>query len=155
MLTLQWKHVDLDHGCLRLPDSKTGAKVIHLPAPAIELLVGIVREASNSFVIPGQRSGAHLKKLKRPWSIVRQRAGLEGLRIHDLRHTYASVAAGAGLSLPMIGRLLGHTVAETTKRYSHLEADPVKRATETVGATIAAAMRGETGEVIDMTKVKK
>ena len=83
--------------------------------------------------------------LKRPWDIVSRRAGLEGLHLHDLRHSFASVGAGAGLGLPIIGRLLGHKSLDSTARYAHLDADPVRRASNAIGATIAAAMAGGKG----------
>jgi integrase len=81
-------------------------------------------------------------------------AGLHGVRIHDLRHSFASVGAGASLGLPMIGKLLGHSQVATTFRYAHLGDDPVRRASETVGNAIAAAMGGKSGEpaVVPMTK---
>jgi integrase len=78
--------------------------------------------------------------LKRPWTLVCRRAGLEGLRLHDLRHSFASVAAAAGLGLPIIGKLLGHASPATTAKYAHLDSDPVRRATYAIGATLAAAM---------------
>jgi integrase len=82
-------------------------------------------------------------------------AGLEGVRIHDLRHSFASVGAGASLGLPIIGKLLGHTQAATTHRYAHLDADPMRRAAETIGATIAAAMDGKKGaEVVPLKGTK-
>ena len=80
-----------------------------------------------------------------PWEAVAKRAGLDGVRLHDLRHTYASFGAGGGLSLPIIGKLLGHTQASTTQRYAHLDADPLRRASETIGGRIAAALEGKRG----------
>ena len=82
-------------------------------------------------------------------------AGLEDVRLHDLRHSFASVAASGGLSLPMIGKLLGHTQAATTERYAHLAADPVRAANEAIGERIAAAMRGGGAEVVKMPKRKQ
>ena len=84
------------------------------------------------------------------WRRITKKAGLDEVRIHDLRHTFASFGAGAGLSLPIIGKMLGHTQAQTTQRYAHLAADPVKQATEAVSGNIAAAMRGEKGVVVSM-----
>ena len=80
--------------------------------------------------------------------------GIMDVRIHDLRHSYASIGASGGLSLPMIGKLLGHTQAATTARYAHLADDPLKAANEAIGQQIAAAMRGEAGEVVEMPKRK-
>jgi integrase len=142
ILTLKWEHVDFERACFRLPDSKTGAKTVHLNAPTLELLSELPRIAGNPYVIPGERPGAHLVNIEKPWRRIRAQAGLDGLRLHDLRHSFASFGAGAGLSLPIIGALLGHTQAATTARYAHLAADPLKQASERVGREIAAAMKG-------------
>jgi integrase len=141
ILQLRWSEVDLSRRCLFLTDSKTGSKVVHLNSPALEILAGIKRVEDNPYVIRGKIAGTHLVNLQLPWGRIRRRAGLDNLRIHDLRHSFASVAAGVGLSLPMIGRLLGHTRADTTLRYAHLADDPVRQATEAIGATIEAAMQ--------------
>jgi integrase len=90
--------------------------------------------------------------LKRPWQAVAKRAGLEGVRLHDLRHTYASFGAGSGLGLPIIGKLLGHSQPATTARYAHLDTDPVRRAAETIGGRIAAAMEGRSRAEIVLIK---
>jgi integrase len=133
ILTLKWEHVDVEQGVLRLPDSKTGKKLIYLNAAAIGLLRIMPRMRDNPYVIAGGRPRARLINLQKPWRRIRAKAGLNDVRIHDLRHSYASVAAGAGLSLPMIGKLLGHTQAATTQRYAHLAADPVRAASELIG----------------------
>ena len=94
--------------------------------------------------------------MAKPWRAIRERAGLPDLRIHDLRHSYASVGAGAGLGLPMIGALLGHRDAATTARYAHLAADPLRRANDAIGAWIEAAMKGEaSGEVVELSGRKR
>ncbi len=139
--TLRWEHVDLARAQLRLPTSKTGAKAVHLPAAAVQLLAGLRRVKGNPFVFPGQVDEAPLSNLNRPWSTITQAAGLPGVRVHDLRHTFAALGAGAGLSLPLLGKLLGHTQAATTQRYAHLADDPVRRGVEAIGATADAAMR--------------
>jgi integrase len=141
ILTLRWDYVE--HSYLRLPDSKTGAKVIYLNPPASELLARLPRIVDNPYVIPGNKPGARLVNLQKPWRLIRARAGLEDVRIHDLRHTFASIGAASGLSLPMIGKLLGHTQAATTERYAHLADDPVRAASEAIGQRIDAAMKGE------------
>jgi integrase len=138
ILHLQWDHVDFDRGLLLLPDSKTGKKTIVLNAPALAVLNGLDR--IGQYVIAGEKLDKPRADLKRPWNLVRRAAGLEGLRIHDLRHTYASFGAGGGLGLPIIGKLLGHTQAATTNRYAHLDSDPLKRASETIAGQIAAAL---------------
>jgi integrase len=138
ILDLRWDHVDFERGVLFLPDSKTGRKTILLGAPALRVLAGLSRV--GPYVIAGSDPEKARSDLKRPWNAIRRRAGLEGFRIHDLRHSYASVGAGAGLGLPVIGRLLGHTQPSTTARYAHLADDPLRRASETIAARIAAAM---------------
>lgn len=138
--TLRWCEVDFERRCLRLADSKTGRKTVYLSSAALQLLADIERVPDNPYVIVGTKPGSHLIGLTRPWFRIRKRAGLEDVRLHDLRHTYASVGAGIGLSLPMIGKLLGHTVPATTQRYAHLAANPMLEAAERIGATLDAVM---------------
>lgn len=140
ILTLQWSHVDFAASCLRLPDSKTGARTVHVNAPALAVLAAIERDAASPWVIRGAKLGEHLVNLEKPWRRIRAKAGIPDVRLHDLRHSFASVAVGLGEGLPMIGKLLGHTQAQTTARYAHLAADPVKAATERVGAAIVGMM---------------
>lgn len=142
ILALRWEHVDVEQACLWLPDSKTGAKVIYLSPPARDVLAGLERHDGNPYVIAGRKPGSHLVNLRKPWGRLRAKAGLPDLLLHDLRHSFASVGATLGLSLPMIGKLLGHSHAATTQRYAHLAADPVKQAMDQVGATIALALQG-------------
>jgi integrase len=99
-------------------------------------------------VVPGDDPEKPRADLKRPWEAVSKRAGLDGVRLHDLRHTYASFGAGGGLGLPIIGKLLGHTQASTTQRYAHLDNDPLRRATESIGSRIAAALDGKRGATV-------
>ncbi len=141
IMTLEWDHVDFDGGALHLPDSKTGAKTVHIGAPALEVLSEIERLPDNPWVITGKNPGAHLTDLQPPWRRIRKRAGIEDVRIHDLRHTFASTAVAAGQGLPMIGKLLGHTQVQTTARYAHLAADPVKVAANDIANIIAKSMR--------------
>jgi integrase len=142
ILQLRWQQVDFDHACLRLPDSKTGAKLIYLSPPALEVLYSIERHESNPYVIVGREPYSHLVNLRKSWGRIRARAGLSDVRIHDLRHSFASVGVALGLSLPIIGKLLGHNHATTTQRYAHLAADPVKDAVDKIGTTIAVALHG-------------
>lgn len=149
ILDLQWDHVDLERSCLRLPESKTGAKVIHLNAPAMEVINGIERQAGSPWVITGRVKGKPLVNLRKPWHRIRKEAGLDTIRLHDLRHSFASAGAAGGLSLPIIGALLGHSQPQTTARYAHLAADPLKQANDMIGQRIAAAMQGQTdGEIL-------
>jgi integrase len=145
ILTLRWEHVDFDQGWLALPDSKTGAKHVHLNGAALDVLQALVREPDNPHVIPGAVPGQHLVNLEKPWRRIRKKAGLEDVRLHDLRHTYASIAAGLGQGLHMIGQLLGHSQAATTHRYAHLAADPIKAATDEIGAKISGLMGQPSG----------
>ncbi|MCZ6467356.1 MAG: tyrosine-type recombinase/integrase, partial [Alphaproteobacteria bacterium] len=153
ILNLEWSHVDFERSCLRLPESKTGAKVIHLNAPALEVLNGIERDGSP-WVIAGRDPNKPLVNLRKPWHRIRAKAGLEGVRLHDLRHSFASIGAAGGLSLPMIGALLGHTQAATTQRYAHLAADPLKQAADMIGERIRAAINGKSGEVVELNRSK-
>jgi integrase len=137
---LRWEHVDFERECLRLPDSKTGAKVVYLNAPARALLQELPRMADVPRVIPPLRGASVAPAIDKVWSRVRKAAGLADVRLHDLRHSFASVGAAGGLSLPIIGALLGHKHATTTARYAHLSADPLRAANEAVGAKIAAAL---------------
>jgi integrase len=91
-------------------------------------------------VIPSHKAGAHVFDLQKPWRRIRDKAKLPGVRIHDLRHTYAATAAGLGMSLPMIGKLLGHAQPPTTARYAHLASDPVRTASDQIGTEIMAVM---------------
>lgn len=140
IVNLRWEHVDFEHECLRLSDSKTGAKVVYLNAPARALLQALPRMAGNPRVIPGMRADSASSAIENTWERARAAAGLAGVRLHDLRHSFASVGAAGGLSLPIIGALLGHKHATTTARYAHLSADPLRAANDAVGARIAAAM---------------
>jgi integrase len=140
ILHLKWENVDIERALLFLPDSKTGQKTVILNAPALAILTGLVR--LGSYVVPGDDPEKPRADLKRPWEAISKRASLDNVRLHDLRHTYASFGAGDGLGLPIIGKLLGHTQASTTQRYAHLDNDPLRRASEQIGSTIAAALEG-------------
>jgi integrase len=154
ILDAQWQHADFERGILFLPDSKTGRKPVYLNAPAIEVLASLPRLEGNPHIVAGMKDGAPRADLKKPWAAVTRAAGLEGLRIHDLRHSFASIGAGASLGLPIIGKLLGHTQAATTHRYSHLDSDPMRRAAETIGATIAAAMGNPVRNVVPLVRTR-
>ena len=137
ILTLRWDDVDRKAGELRLPDTKTGAKVVHLGDPVIAVLRGIQRQDDNPWVIAGRKPGSHLTDLQHPWRRIRARAGLDDVRIHDLRHSFASGGLLVGEGLPMIGKLLGHTQVQTTARYAHLANDPIKSAANRIASRIA------------------
>jgi integrase len=196
ILTARWDYVDFNSAVLRLPDSKTGAKTVHLPASALEILSRLPRIQGCPFVIAGQRPGAHLIDLKTPWNRVRLAASLRlwrdhddadvsalvrglpvengglpsvgfchcaarevgielpaammNVRIHDLRHSFAAVGASSGMSLVILGGLLGHSQPSTTARYAHLSADPVAQAANVIGSRIDAAMTGRKGELVPL-----
>jgi integrase len=105
-------------------------------------------EEVGPYVVPGNNPESPRPDLKRPWDAIIKRAGLDGVRLHDLRHTYASFGAGGGLGLPIIGRLLGHTQPSTTARYAHLDNDPLRRASESIAGRIAAALEGRQASAV-------
>lgn len=107
-----------------LPDSKTGRKTLYLGSVAVKLLNSIPRRTNNSYVITGDVEGHHLTDMQKPWRRIRKLAELPDVRIHHLRHTFASSGVALGQGLPIIGRLLGHTQPQTTARYAHLAATP-------------------------------
>lgn len=133
ILTLRWSEVDFAGQCLRLEDSKTGAKSVYLNPAAVEVLSSLPRLEGNPFVICGRREGMHLVNLQKPWRRIREAAGLSDVRLHDNRHSFASFAVASGMSLPLIGALLGHSQPQTTARYAHLADDPLKAAVTLVG----------------------
>lgn len=141
ILKLRWSEVDFENGILNLADSKTGAKKVLLGAPALEVLASIPR--MGEFVIAGEKPDRPRSDVKRPWERIITHAGLSNLRLHDLRHSYASIGAAAGMGLGTVGKLLGHASPSTTARYSHFADDPLRRASNSISETIAAAMRGK------------
>lgn len=136
VLGMKWEWIDWEGSCVRLPDSKTGAKTIYLNAPALQVLANLPRLEGNPHVICGLKKGERLVNLQKPWRAIRKRAGLDDVRIHDLRHSFASTAVASGMSLPLIGKLLGHSQPQTTARYAHLADDPMKQAANAVGQRI-------------------
>ncbi|MCC0007712.1 MAG: site-specific integrase [Hyphomicrobiaceae bacterium] len=141
ILTLEWGYIDFERQIAFLPDSKTGKKPLSLNSAAVDILTSLPRLDGNPFVIPGHVTGQRLINIQKPWRRIRALAGLDALRIHDLRHTFASHAVASGASLPIIGRQLGHRQPVTTQRYAHLADDPVRQMTETTGQKIMDAMR--------------
>ena len=133
---LRWEHVDLEAGELRLPDTKTGGRAVPLAPSAVQLLESLPRDEKNPWVIPGRKPGRHLTDLQHPWRRIREKAELDDVRIHDLRHSFASRALALGEGLPMIGKLLGHTQVQTTARYAHLARDTVKASAARIGDSI-------------------
>lgn len=138
----KWSYLDQERGIIFLPDAKRGKRPIYLSAPALAVLASIPRIAGNAYIIAGSKDEQPRADLKRPWQAIQTAAGLEGVRLHDLRHSFASFGAGASLGLPVLGKLLGHSQPATTARYAHLDADPMHRAVGAIGATISAALEG-------------
>lgn len=138
ILTLRWEDINWEHGLVFLRDAKTGAQYRPVGMAAIRYLESLPWRDEVEWVIPGGKDRMKpWNNLGKFWRRIREQVGLEDIRIHDLRHTHASMAAGMGLSLPMIGRLLGHTQAGTTQRYAHLAADPVRAAADSVADSMA------------------
>ncbi len=156
VLKATWDQFDLDRGEWLKPSSHTKTKLTHrvpLSPPAIELLTRIKSEGLGDYVFPGKVADKPLTDVKRCWAAVCKKAELEGVRVHDLRHTYASILASSGRSLLVIGRLLGHTQPGTTSRYAHLYDDPLREATSRVAAFYdGVAGNGESGEVVRLAK---
>jgi integrase len=143
ILMAEWAWVDLDRRVINLPDSKTGRKPIYLGQGAVAILRGLQQlptYPSSPYVICGRRPERPLVNLAKPWARLCQRAKLDGVRLHDLRHTAASVGVAQGMSLPIIGRLLGHSQPSTTHRYAHVAIDPALAAADLIGQAMASAL---------------
>ena len=136
IITLKWEYIDFTNHRINFPDSKTGKKSTYVSPYVIEILSNLERKSDNPYVIQGSIEGNHLVNLRKPWYRIRKLAGLEEVRIHDLRHSFASIGAASGLSLPIIGALLGHLQVSTTARYAHLLGDPLKDAANVIGEKI-------------------
>ena len=144
---LRWSEVKDEGSWLQLDDSKTGQKTIRLGAAAQELLSKVVRTKS-AYVFPDPRDATKpIRNLDWFWVGARKRAVLEDVRIHDLRHSFASVGVAGGSSLFLMGKLLGHAHVVTTSRYTHLADDPVRAAADRISETISGAMNGEDADI--------
>jgi integrase len=151
---LLWEHIDWERKIARLPDSKTNEpRTIHLSDAAIEVLRTTPR--SSPYVIAGAIPGEPFKNLSRSWIVAREYAGLRDVRLHDLRHSYASLAAGRGVSLQMIGKLLGHKVPLTTQRYAHLARDAVSAVSDEIGAAMTAAIERKAPPSAQLVKLRR
>lgn len=144
ILGAQWQWVAWDDRSIVLPDSKTGPKHIYLSEAALEVLShlrALPDAKSSPFIIKGRLAGKPLVNIAKAWMVICERAELEGVRLHDLRHTAASIGVAQGLSLPIVGRLLGHTQAQTTQRYAHVDSDPALAAANKIGRAISDKMK--------------
>jgi integrase len=139
---LKWSEVDFRFGMLRKETSKTGAKIIPLARAALLILEQERQWAPENrvWVFPGTKGEGHFDGLGKEWEKVRKLAGIADVRIHDLRHTFASFGAGGGVGLPLIGGILGHSQASTTQRYAHLADTPLRAAANVIGSEIAASL---------------
>ena len=146
ILTLRWTDVDLKARELRLRDTKTGPRVVPLSPSAVSLLEGLSQSSKGEWVIPGNNPGTHLKKVGNAWRRLRARADLHDVRLHDLRHSFASTALALGENLPTIAKLLGHRRIESTARYAHLERSAVREAAERVAVSLARDILPDVGE---------
>ncbi len=156
----EWGWVDWQRQIIALPDSKTGAKPIYLGDEAISLLVEQQRRSgAGKYIFPGRSPGKHIHNLRKPWRRVCDESGIGPARVHDLRHTAASVALAGGASLSLVGRLLGHTQAQTTLRYSHLDSDPALKVANIIGDLVSpklAALDGSlTAEEVTVAKADR
>ncbi|GAO97502.1 tyrosine recombinase XerD [Caedimonas varicaedens] len=132
ILTLKWSDVFMEEGYIHLQDSKTGAKTFPLNSKAIDLLKNLKKDSANLYVFHGKTPGSHLSKIETTWHKVRHLAGIPDVRIHDLRHSFASFALKKGVDLYTVSKLLGHKNIATTTRYAHLELEHLKKATNKV-----------------------
>lgn len=136
-LNLRWSEVDETRGMVRLADTKTGKSVRMIGAPARLLLSGLPRLEDSPYVFPGRIPEKPLVEINRVWYAVRHEARLDDVRLHDLRHSFASVSASSGGSLLVIGKLLGHKETSTTAKYAHLLDDPVRIAADAASSQLA------------------
>lgn len=155
-LTLRWSDVNLERGEVTLGATKTGRSQRRLGPPAIALLNSLPRRDASPFVFPGAKPDRPLREVKRVWYAARHAAGLDDVRLHDLRHSFASFAVGSGLSLYLTGQLLGHKQAATTQRYAHFADDVLRAAADEVSSTVWAAMQGNSGaDVLPLRRVQR
>ena len=152
ILSLKWSEVDFEIGCLRLDDSKTGQKIVMLGAPPLQLLANQPKQENSEYIFPAMKGKGHYVGLPKAWERIRKLAELDGVRLHDLRHSFASVGAGAGMGLQMVGKLLGHSDPKTTARYSHIADNPIKEAADRISGTIASIMDGNEKSTVVMLK---
>ena len=144
---LKWSEVDSDFGCLRLEDSKTGQRIVPIGRVALEVIEAAPKVKGSPFVFPSATDPAKpFGQLQKTWRVVRKAAGLEDVRIHDLRHSFASSGVASGQGLVVLGKLLGHADVKTTARYAHLADDPVRSAADQISSRIADTLAGHSAQ---------
>jgi integrase len=155
--SVKWQHVDFQRGALLLPDSKTGSKTLPLGAPALAVFSRLPRGDQTPYVFPATRGTRHYEGTPKVWrNQLRDAAGLSGVRVHDLRHSFASVGVSLNQSLFIVGKILGHKRAQTTEKYSHLALDPVRAAAEQTSQRLAGALKGrKTSNVVRLKRTRK
>lgn len=154
VLSAEWTWVDEKHRVIALPDSKTGKKPVFLSDAAL-LVLNQQRAIAGggTYIFPARGGEGRMINLRKSWKRVCKKADLDGVRLHDLRHTAASIAVGQGASLPIIGRLLGHSQAQTTQRYAHVDTDPALVAANALGKVVAENLTGNPRtEVVEPTE---
>lgn len=151
-LALRWESVDLQRNVAMIEQGKTGRRAVLLSTGAVELLEALPSRVSSEWVFPHGKRGkaSHFTGIDEPWRLIRDEAKLSGVRIHDLRHSAASLLAASGASLPIIGAVLGHRTPQMTQRYSHLAAAPLRAAVEELNKAVNAAREKESAEVLEV-----
>lgn len=146
ILTLEWRFINWDQGYARLPDAKAGARTLTLPGPALGLLRKLRDErqgdGDGQYVFPGKRKGTWFTSIQKPWQKLRRDAGLDDVHIHDLRHSFASLAVASGESLYLVGHVLGHRRAITTQRYAHVAVAPMLEVANRTAERVKHLMEG-------------
>lgn len=153
VLSSGWDDFNLELGVWTKPSHHTKQKrTEHVPLspPALQLLASIKQKSPNGYLFPGNVRGQPLQEIKRVWATVCKHAKIEKVRLHDLRHTYASHLVSSGMSLPIVGRLLGHTQPQTTARYAHLADDPLRQATNRFASIVAAARSSKRADIVPL-----
>mgnify|MGYP000114925119 FL=1 len=154
ILSLTWHEVDFQNGCLCLKDSKTGQKIVPIGKPALLLLDKIGVHEANKYVFPGHSAEGYFVGVPKVWERVRELAGLEGVRLHDLRHSFASVGAAAGMGLQVVGKILGHADPKTTAKYSHFADDPIRTVADRISEVISESLDGneDTQNIVNLRR---
>ncbi|HEY8008758.1 MAG TPA: tyrosine-type recombinase/integrase [Methylocella sp.] len=140
---LRWSEVDLEAGLLRLEHSKTGPRAVPLGDQAIRLIAELKHAAKSDWVFPSSRGTGPIVGIQKVWNDIRTRADLPTVRLHDLRHSFASQAINGGASLYLTGAILGHRQSSTTQRYAHLQSDPVRFVASTAAENVAQMLEGD------------